>query len=34
MTQGPGVTGIQELRRAGRMGTYGWTVREGMPAAE
>jgi vancomycin resistance protein YoaR len=31
MTQGPGIEGTQELRRAGRTGNYGWTVREGMP---
>lgn len=30
-TQGPGIEGTQHVRRAGRTGTPGWTVREGMP---
>jgi vancomycin resistance protein YoaR len=30
VTQGPGVEGLQEQKRAGRTGTPGWTVREGF----
>ena len=33
MTQGPGIRGTQEIKRAGRTGTPGWTEREGMPRA-
>jgi vancomycin resistance protein YoaR len=32
MTQGPGIDGTRERRRAGRTGTYGWMVREGLVA--
>jgi vancomycin resistance protein YoaR len=32
-TQGPGITGTQESKRAGRTGTPGWTVREGFARA-
>lgn len=30
LTRGPGIDGFQEVRRAGRTGSYGWTAREGM----
>ena len=33
-TQGPGIEGIQHVRRAGRTGAPGWTVRQGMPGIE
>lgn len=33
ISQGPGIEGTQTLRRAGRTGAPGWTVRAGMPAA-
>jgi vancomycin resistance protein YoaR len=33
MAQGPGLRGTEELKRAGRTGTPGWTEREGMPPA-
>lgn len=33
-TQGPGIEGIQHVRRAGRTGAPGWTVRQGMPPVE
>ena len=32
-TQGPGIEGTQEAKRAGRTGAYGWTVREGFARA-
>jgi vancomycin resistance protein YoaR len=32
-TQGPGIEGTQEAKRAGRTGTFGWTVREGFARA-
>lgn len=32
-TQGPGILGTQEAKRAGRTGTFGWTVREGFARA-
>ena len=32
-TQGPGIDGTQEAKRAGRTGAYGWTVREGFARA-
>lgn len=32
-TQGPGIEGLQHVRRAGRTGAPGWTVRQGMPPA-
>jgi vancomycin resistance protein YoaR len=34
MTQGPDVTGTRERREAGRTGTYGWMVREGLVEPE
>lgn len=34
MTQGPGLEETETIRRAGRTGTPGWTVREGMPSVE
>lgn len=34
MVQGAGVDGRREVKRAGRTGTPGWTVAEGMPSAE
>lgn len=33
MTQGAGVEGTTTTRRAGRTGSYGWTVAQGMPPA-
>ncbi len=33
-TQGPGVRGIQIVRRAGNTGRAGWTAERGMPAVE
>ncbi len=32
-TQGPGIEGTQEAKRAGRTGTPGWTIREGFARA-
>jgi vancomycin resistance protein YoaR len=34
MTQGPGLEETETIRRAGRTGTSGWTVRAGMPGVE
>ncbi len=34
MTQGPGIEETETIRRAGRTGTPGWTVRQGMPGIE
>lgn len=34
VSQGPGVEGTDTVRRAGRTGEAGWTVREGMPGVE
>ncbi|HJL34470.1 MAG TPA: VanW family protein, partial [Polyangiaceae bacterium LLY-WYZ-15_(1-7)] len=33
-TQGPGIEGTETVRRAGRTGSPGWTVRAGMPPVE
>ncbi len=35
LTMGPGIEGLQEtVRREGRTGSSGWTVREGMPQVQ
>lgn len=34
MTQGPGIEDTETIRRAGRTGTPGWTVRQGMPGVD
>lgn len=34
MVQGAGVDGRREVKRAGRTGTPGWTIAEGMPSVE
>ena len=34
VTQGPNLEDTEEVRRAGRTGTPGWTQREGMPGVE
>ena len=34
MTQGPDIEDTETVRRAGRTGALGWTVREGMPGVE